>query len=463
MQLALNLPLHPKQFTALQSEATEILYGGAAGGGKSHLMRTAAILWSVQIPGLQTYLFRRTFDELYKNHMEGPGSFPVLLAEWEKAKLVTINHGSHTIRFWNGSTIFLCHCQHEKNVYGYKGAEIHVLMPDELTQFTSTMYYFLRSRMRLGSLAVPPPLQGFFPRVVAGSNPGDIGHNWVKADFVDNAPEGQIKQMKKKDGGMRRQFIRAILEDNPTIDAEDYSGKLEGLADPALVRAMLLGDWNIVAGGMFDDLWKPSVHIVKPFKIPSSWQFDRAFDWGSSKPFSVGWWAESDGTTAPNGITYPRGTLFRVGEWYGWNGKPNEGCKMSNTEIAKGIKEREQENGWKVQPGPADSSIYDTDRGRSIADEMSDAGVQWTKADKTPGSRKNGWERMRVLLENAAKYPKEKPGLYVFDHCLQFLRTIPTLPRDKKKTDDVDTAAEDHTADETRYRVLNVSGVGVFL
>jgi hypothetical protein len=426
-------------------------------------MRSAAILWSVQIPGLQTYIFRRTFDELYKNHMEGPGSFPLLLAEWVNAKLVTINHSSHTIRFWNGSTIFLCHCQHEKDVYSYKGAEIHVLMPDELTQFTSLMYRFLRSRMRLGSLAVPSPLQGLFPRVIAGSNPGDIGHNWVKADFVDNAPEGQIKQMAKKDGGMRRQFIRAILEDNPTLDAEDYSGKLEGLADPALVRAMLLGDWNIVAGGMFDDLWKPAIHVIKPFKIPSSWQLDRAFDWGSSKPFSVGWWAESDGTTAPNGITYPRETLFRVEEWYGWNGRPNEGCKMSNTEIAKGIKQREQERGWKAQPGPADSSIYDTDRGRSIADEMADAGVQWTKADKTPGSRKNGWERMRVLLENSAKYPKEKPGLYIFDHCLQFIRTIPTLPRDKKKTDDVDTAAEDHVADEARYRVLNVSGVGAFI
>jgi len=460
--LTLDFYLHKKQRFALFSRATEILYGGAAGGGKSHLMRVAAILWACQVPGLQIYIFRRHFDELYKNHMEGPSSFPELLSEWVNAKLVSINHSSHTIRFWNGSTIFLCHCQHEKDVYKYKGPEIHVLMIDELTQFTAKMYRFLRSRMRLGGLVIPPKFAGLFPRALNGTNPGDIGHNWVKADFVDCGPEGSIQEMPNAEGGMQRQYVRALLADNPSVDADDYAGKLEGLGDEALVRAMLDGDWDIVAGGMFDDIWRRDVHVIKPFAIPASWAIDRSFDWGSSAPFSVGWWAESDGTAAPNGKHYPPGTLFRINEWYGWNGRPNEGLKMLATEIAKGIKEREAKMGITVKPGPADSSIFDAENGVCIADDMAKFGVKWTAADKSPGSRKTGWERMRKYLKasipardaNGNPLPLEQPGLFVFEQCAQFIRTVPVLPRDQNRRDDVDTKAEDHIGDEARYRVM---------
>lgn len=456
-KVTLDFGLHPRQLFALFSKATEILYGGAAGGGKSFLMRVAAIVWCAQIPGLQVYIFRRTFPELFKNHMEGPSGFPTLLADWVTAKFCTINYSNHTIRFWNGSVIFLCHCQHEKSVFGFKGAEIHVLMVDELTQFTATMYRFLRSRMRLGSLQLPEQFKGLFPRALNGTNPGDVGHNWVKAAFVDNGPSGEVVPMPPKEGGMFRQFVRAKLDDNPSVDREDYAGKLEGLGDPALVRAMLEGDWDIVAGGMFDDLWNRDKHTLKPFQIPSSWRIDRCFDWGSSAPFSVGWWAESDGTeaTMPDGEKrhFPRGTLICIMEWYGWNGTPNEGLKYTNGQIARGIMERERNMQWKVQPGPADSMIYNVEPGKkSIADEMAGERYVWTDAqgkrheqygprfvpaDKTPGSRKNGWERMRVLLYNVTHYPLEKPGLYVFDDCTQFIRTIPTLPRDEKNRDDV--------------------------
>lgn len=452
--LSLDFFLHKRQRFALFSKATEILYGGAAGGGKSHLMRVAAILWCCQIPGIQIYIFRRHFDELYKNHMEGPTGFPELLSAWVNAGLVTINGSKHTIRFWNGSTIFLCHCQHEKDVYKYKGPEIHVLMMDELTQFTSKMYRFLRSRMRLGALKVPDEFQGLFPRALCGTNPGDVGHNWVKADFVDNAPEGEIKEMPKKEGGMRRQYIRARLSDNPSVDAEDYAGKLEGLGDPSLVRAMLDADWDIVAGGMFDDLWNRDKHVIKPFAIPATWKINRSFDWGSSKPFSVGWWAESDGTTAPNGKNYPPGTLFRINEWYGWNEQPNTGLKMLAVDVASGIIEREREMGYKVEPGPADSSIFDAENGVCISDDMAKVGVKWTKADKSPGSRANGWERLRKYLKAAHQFPMEEPGLFIFDNCAQFIRTVPTLPRDENKSDDVNTKAEDHIGDETRYRIM---------
>jgi hypothetical protein len=112
----------------------------------------------------------------------------------------------------------------------------------------------------------------------------------------------------------------------------------------------------------------------------------------------------------------------------------------------------------RVQPGPADSSIYDvTDTGsRSIADTMREHGVLWEEADKKPGSRKNGWERIREMFAASACPAPELPGLWVFDTCRQFIRTVPLLPRDDKKPDDIDTSAEDHIGDESRYRVLAV-------
>jgi len=231
---------------------------------------------------------------------------------------------------------------------------------------------------------------------------------------------------------------------------------------------------------MFGDVWKPRIHIVPRFAIPETWRIDRSFDWGSSKPFSVGWWATSDGSDVrmPDGTwrSTVRGDLFRVAEWYGWTGKPNEGLKMLASDIAKGIVEREVRWGWRdqgrsrVHAGVADSSIFDTENGNCIAVDMARKvrladgreykGVQWLKADKRPGSRKNGWEQMRMAFQNAVKPvdgPRERPGLFIFDACQQFVRTVPSLPRDEKDMDDIDTDAEDHIADETRYRVRNMA------
>ena len=186
-----------KQSVAVKSPATEILYGGAAGGGKSFFMRALAIILCGLIPGLQVYLFRRIREDLVKNHMEGPNGFPVMLAELIVSGHVRIVEDE--IRFWNGAKIFLCHCKDEKDRMKYLGAEIHVLLLDELTTFTELIYRFLRSRLRAPGLAFPQWAIDFFrakfgvelpakiPLIVASSNPGGIGHQWVKAGFIDNA------------------------------------------------------------------------------------------------------------------------------------------------------------------------------------------------------------------------------------------------------------------------------------
>lgn len=462
----LDLSLHAKQTIAYESVATEILYGGAAGGGKSHLFRVASIMWCSSVPGLQVYLFRRLFDDLYKNHMEGPTSFPALLADWIDAGHVKINYSKNFIEFWNGSKIHLCHLQHEKDVIKYQGAEIHVLLMDELTHFSATMYRYLRGRLRLGGLSVPPEMKGLFPRILCGSNPGGPGHNWVKASFVDNAPPLAIKQMDKKEGGLKRQYIPARLDDNPTLmeNDPDYADRLEGLGNAALIKAMLTGDWNIVAGGAFDDVWSARA-VVPSFHIPHSWRVDRSFDWGSSHPFSVAWWAEADGTEArlPNGDVFcpPRGSLVMFGEWYGAKG-PNEGLKMSPRDVALGIKQREEQmiqtGQIRVRPkaGPADNQISAVSQPGTptIADEMASAGIKWEKSDKAPGTRKIGLELLRSRLKETAKEHPERPAIYFMEHCRSIISHLPVLPRDPKNPDDVDTSAEDHDYDAVRYRVL---------
>ena len=182
-----------------------------------------------------------------------------------------------------------------------------------------------------------------------------------------------------------RQFIPAQITDNPTLlkNDPDYAYRLYALGDPALVRAMLEGDWDIVSGGALDDVWKPERQIVLPFAVPKNWPVDRSFDWGSSAPFSVGWWAQANGEEVrfTDGSTrvFPPGLLIRIAEWYGWNGKPNEGCKLTAEAVARGILERERASvlaGLAVKPGPADSAIFASDGGHCIADDMLKAGVR---------------------------------------------------------------------------------------
>jgi len=431
----------------------------------SHLMRSAAIIWAMQIPGIQIYLFRRTFPDLERNHINGPSSFPILLSPMIDSGYVKWDKQKYSFNFWNGSSIYLCHCQLESDRFKYQGAEFHVLMIDEMSQFTPVIYRYLRSRVRMVGVAVPEGVFGCFPKILAGTNPGGPCHNFIKANWVDAAPPMKIWKAEVSDGGMLRQFIPARLSDNPSMSESDpdYASRLSGLGDPALVKAMLEGDFNIVSGGMFDDIWDPSVHLIDPFKLPKSWYFDRAFDMGSSKPFSVGWFAESDGTEVEFGngktMNFPRGTLFQIGEWYGYTGEPDVGLRLTPTEIAEGIKEREErfreKSGITFEPGPADSAIWDADTSnKSTADYFEKSGVHWVKANKKPGSRIAGWTSMRERLKASTQWPMEKPGLFIFSNCKNTLRTLPVATRNRSNPEDVSSDFEDHALDMLRYRVL---------
>ena len=455
-QPAVNLNLHYKQGLALNSEATEILYGGAAGGGKSHLMRSAAIQWCASIPGLQVYLFRRVSSDLIKNHLEGPNGFRAMLSPWVDAGFCEIVDGE--VRFWNKSKIYLCHCQYEKDRFKYQGAEMHVLMMDELTHFTDIIYRFLRGRVRAVGLGdLPDQYKDKFPRIICGSNPGGVGHSWVKTAFVDLCADLKPQRMTKKEGGMLRQFIPAKLDDNPSMteDDPDYEDRLEGLGSDALVKAMKDGDWNIVEGAFFDK-WTTK-NILTPFEIPDYWLRLRSFDWGSAKPFSVGWWAVAGDDYKVNGITIPRGALIRYREWYGCKKDdkgqsiPDTGLKLTAPQVSQGILEREAE-GERIDYSVADPAIFTEDGGPSIEERMSP--IFFERADNKRVARAGavgGWDQMRDRVEGE----DNTPMIYCFSTCLDSIRTIPVLQHDERKPEDLDTTSEDHAADEWRYACMS--------
>jgi hypothetical protein len=457
----LDLHLHPKQGEALNTVATEVLYGGAAGGGKSHLMRIAAIIWCSIIPGLQVYIFRRIREDLIKNHMEGPKGFRALLALWSALGFVSIVEDE--IRFWNGSKIYLCHCKDAKDVYKYQGAEIHVLLIDELTHFTEAMYRYLRSRVRMVGLVLPPDYAGKFPRILCGSNPGNVGHLWVKQFWIEDAQPFDLRLMPEVEGGMLRQFIPALLDDNPSMGADDpgYESKLAGLGSEALVRAMRYGDWDIIEGAFFD-CWDRMRHVIEPMALPDHLHRFRSGDWGSAKPFSFGWWAvASDPIIATvwgtnRSLKLPRGCMIRYREWYGKK-TPNVGLKLTAEEVGRGIAER-QKGDPKADSilGALDPSAFAEDGGPSIAERMGTASkIYWTRADNKRVARDGamgGWDQMRARLKGDAD---GNPMIVCFSTCADSIRTIPVLQHDSDRPEDLDTEGEDHAADDWRYGCMS--------
>lgn len=471
-------PQDGSQNAFLRCPVFECLYEGTRGPGKTDALIMDFAQHVGQGYGAQWrgILFRRTYPELQDVIDKTKRWFPLIFptAKFNEQK-----------SYWtwpSGERLFFRQFIKPSDYWSYHGHAYPWIAWEELTTWPDDKCY--KAMFSCARSTVP----GIPIKVRATANPYGPGHNWVKMRWGLPIPPGKIigkiiDDSTDIDGDLEppRTIVHGHLSENKILlhaDPEYINRLVAAARNPAEKAAWIDGDWNIVAGGMFDDVWDANVHVLPYFHPPSSWYVDRSFDWGSSKPFSVGWWAESDGSdiTLPGGrvMSTVRGDLFRFAEWYGWTGKPNEGIKALATEVAKGILQREKAMRIEkhVRAGPADSSIFTVENGNCIGDDMEApirledgreyAGISWLRADKSPGSRKVGWEQVRTYLKQALPsengWPRERPGLFITANCEQFIRTVPVLARSDKDPDDVDTETEDHIADEVRYKVRSVGG-----
>lgn len=351
-----------------------------------------------------------------------------------KKRLAKYNDSKKDITFPNGSRIIFRYCENDKDAEGFQGTETDVLFVDEATH---------QSEERMKKInAIVRGVNDYPKRIYYTFNPGGVGHAWVKRLFIDRAYNDNEKPEEYN-------FIQSLVTDNKILmeTNPDYIRQLEALP-PKIKEAWLYGRWDIFEGQVFEEFkddpehytdrrW---THVIQPFEIPDDWRIYRGFDWGYSKPFSVGWYAIDHHDVA-----------YRIGEFYGCTQTPNEGVKYEPKRIAEAIREIESTDinlkGRQII-GIADPAIYDEQRGESIAQMMEREGVYFEPGDHTRLAGKMQCHYRLAFDERGI------PKFYVFNTCKHFIRTIPLLLYDEKKVEDIDTSLEDHIYDEWRYVMM---------
>jgi phage terminase large subunit len=428
--LNLGIP-NKKQDMFLRCTTKYIGYGGARGGGKSWAIRAKAALLALRYSNLNIIILRRTFPELNENHI-----LPLLVMLNGIAKY---REKDKVFSFGNGSRIKVGYCNSDKDILQYQGQSYDVIMIDECTQFKYEWVQFILTTLRTTRD------DGFKTRAYFTGNPGGVGHNWFKRLFV----KGEYQESENREDYT---FIPATVDDNLVLMSTDpdYVALLDSLPEK-LKQAHRYGNWDIFDGQFFEefrdyaDHYKDRkwTHVIDPFEIPETWTIYRSFDYGYSKPFSVGWWA----------VDYD-GRLYRFMEMYGCTKTPDEGVKWTSEKIFKEIRDIETQHRWlkgKDIIGIADPAIWQRESsGISIADVAANGKVYFNKADNT---RIAGWQQMHTRMEFDEN---GIPMMYVFSTCRQFIRTIPLQMYDQNKPEDLDTKGEDHIADDSRYMCMHV-------
>jgi predicted phage terminase large subunit-like protein len=250
-----------KQQSFLDCPAKECFYGGAAGGGKTDALLMAALAY-VDVPGYAALLFRRTFADLSL-----PGALMDRARDWLSASTARWNAHDHVWTFPSGATLTFGYLETERDKYRYQSSEVQFVGFDEVTEFGESQYLYLFSRLRrLAGSTVPL-------RMRSASNPGGIGHEWVRARFVDHDDDADDNH--DADHAAKRIFIPARLADNPHLDREEYADSLREL-DPVTRAQLLEGDWQIrPEGAMFKRDWLTVVEN-KPERAARTRYWDKA-------------------------------------------------------------------------------------------------------------------------------------------------------------------------------------------
>jgi len=439
-------PQSGPQTALLACPVFEVFFGGARGGGKTDGVLgdfvSHAGLYGQHAIGIMLRRDRTQLMETIERSRQIYGPIGAKFHEQDKYW-----------RFPNGARLRYAYLDTDSDADAYQGHSYTRVYPEEVGTFAMQAPIMkMMATLRSGH-GVPVGMRGT-------GNPGGPGHQWVKARYIDPAPLGwQIIKSTFKNPftgetvERERVFIPSKVTDNRYLGTE-YIASLQMSGNASLVRAWLEGDWSVIQGAYFPE-WSTDRHVVPPVELPKHWTRFRALDWGTARPFSVGWYAVSDGELPE----FPRGALVRYREWYGvstdTNGQyePNIGVRLTATACAAGIKAREAP-GEEISYGVADPSIFSFTGGVPISEDFHRAGVTWRKADNTRVPQRgsmSGWNQVRSRLVG----DDDRPMLYVFSTNQHLIRTLPALQHDPLKPEDVDSEGEDHAADELRYACMS--------
>lgn len=424
------------QTSFLSSSEREVLYGGAAGGGKSYAM-LADPLHGLNDPNFSGLLVRHTTEELRELIQKSQELYPKAIPgiKWSERKSQWTSP--------RGGRLWMSYLDKDTDVNRYQGQAFNWIGFDELTQWgTPYAWNYMRSRLRSSSRELGLYMRGT-------TNPGGAGHSWVKKMFIDPGPAGKpfwatdiesgetitYPKGHSKEGSplFKRRFIPASLFDNPYLsDSGDYEAMLLSL--PAHQRKQLLeGNWDINEGAAFPEFDR-NKHVVDPFDIPESWPRFRSCDYGYGSYSGVLWFAVS-----------PSEQLVVYREMY---------CsKVTASDLADMILEAESNDGGMLY-GVLDSSLWHNrgDTGPSLAEQMNMKGCRWRPSDRSRGSRISGKNEIHRRLQ-VDEYT-EAPRLVFASNCTHTIAQIPSIPLDKRNPEDVDTHAEDHLYDALRYGIM---------
>ncbi len=423
----------------LAASEREVLYGGAAGGGKSYAL-LADVLRYCDNSNHSALIIRRTNDELRELVQKSQTLYPQAFkgAHWSERKSLWT--------FPSGARIWMTYLEQDKDVLRYQGQAFTWIGVDELTQYpTPYAWDYLRSRLRTTDPSLPIHMR-------ATSNPGGPGHIWVKKMFINPSPYNKAFDATDIESGnilkypeghekageslFKRRFIPAKLTDNPFLsESGEYEANLLSL--PEVQRKQLLeGSWDIAEGAAFSE-FNRDIHVVEPYTIPSSWRKFRACDYGYSSWSVVLWMAAR-----------PDGHIIVYRELYV--------RKKTAEELADIILRIEHEADDNIAYGILDSSCWHQrgQTGPSIAEAMIFRGCRWRPSDRTKGSRIAGKNEIHRLLK--VDEDMDEAGIEFFNNCTQLIAEIPQLPLDKNNPEDINTKIDyDHGYDALRYGVMS--------
>lgn len=433
-------PQEGPQKALIDCPLPEIFYGGARGGGKTDgVLGKYAIKAEIYGAAFNAVFFRKELPMLDDAIERSQAIYGPLGAEWHEQKKMW--------RFPSGGRLRFRPLERLQDAEKYQGQNITDACVEEAGNYPDP-----KPIDRLNG--VLRSVSGVPTQLILTGNPGGPGQLWIKQRYIDPAPSG-LKILKRSlpNGNEHRYvFIPSKVQNNRLLLKydPDYINRLYMVGSDELVKAWLEGDWNAIEGAYFD-CWSQRM-VIRPCSLPEHWVRFRSFDWGSARPFSVGWWAvASEDFVHPDGLIIPKRSIVRYREWYGAK-EPNVGLKLTAEQVGQGIVSREEEE---VSYGVADPAAFAQDGGPSIIERMIKVGCKkWRKADNRRVSEKGhlgGWDtmRQRMIGEDG------KPLIYCFDTCVDSIRTIPVLQHDDNRPEDVDTDSEDHAADEWRYACMS--------